>query len=101
MDGRQTQADRGWVPWQKRAADRGGSFRRGLIDHVILFSQSYLHNLVDSWLSWHSTDRLQSLVKKGSPAIRPVTPKRTPTVKLVYLPGVGGLQHKYEWREAA
>ena len=38
---------------------------------------------------------------KDTPDGRPVTPRPSPTAKVVALPRVGGLHHRYEWREAA
>jgi len=38
---------------------------------------------------------------KDSPNERPVTSRPSVTAKVVALPRVGGLHHRYEWREAA
>jgi hypothetical protein len=38
---------------------------------------------------------------KDAPEPRVVTPQPSPGAQVVGLPRVGGLQHRYEWRQAA
>ena len=38
---------------------------------------------------------------KDTPKGRAVTPRPSPTAKVVALPGMGGLHHRYQWRDAA
>ena len=40
-------------------------------------------------------------LNKDTPSLRAVTHRPSPTAKVVALPRVGGLHHRYEWREAA
>jgi len=46
-------------------------------------------------------DRCHLGLDKDTPNERPVTPRPSPAAKVVALPRVGGLHHRYEWREAA
>ena len=46
-------------------------------------------------------DRCHLGLDKDTPNLRPVTPRPSPTAKIVALPRVGGLHHRYEWRDAA
>ena len=46
-------------------------------------------------------DRCHLGLNKDTPNARAVTPRPSPTAKVVALPRVGGLHHRYEWREAA
>ncbi len=46
-------------------------------------------------------DRLHLGLGKDAPDRRPVTQRPSPTAKVVALPRVGGLHHRYEWRVAA
>jgi hypothetical protein len=48
---------------------------------------------------WINNDEAQ--LEKDTLDKRPVTRRASPTAKLVALPRVGGLHHRYEWREAA
>ena len=40
------------------------------------------------------------VIEKDTPNMRPVTPRPSHAAKVVALPRVGGLHHRYEWREA-
>jgi hypothetical protein len=89
-------------PWQNPVAERWiGSCRRELLDHVVVFGQRHLVRLVRSYLAYHHEDRTHLGLDKDTPDGRAVTPRPSTTAKVVALPRVGGLHHRYEWREAA
>ena len=52
-------------------------------------------------ISYYHEDRCHLGLDKDTPNSRPVTPRPSPTAKVVALPRVGGLHHRYEWRDAA
>ncbi len=89
-------------PWQNPVAERWiGSCRRELIEHVVVLDQRHLIRLVRSYLTYYHDDRVHLGLNKDTPNKRPVTPRPSPTASVVALPRVGGLHHRYEWREAA
>ena len=89
-------------PWQNGTAERWiGSFRREMIDHVVVLSARYLVRLARSYIAYHHEDRYHLGLDKDSPNERRVTPRPSPTATIVALPRAGGLHHRYEWREAA
>ena len=89
-------------PWQNGTAERWiGKCRRELVKHVIIFGERHLVRLVRSYISYYHEDRCHLGLGKDTPDRRPVTPRPLPTAKVVALPRVGGLHHRYEWREAA
>jgi hypothetical protein len=56
---------------------------------------------VRSYVTYYHEDRCHLGLEKDTPNKRPVTPRPSPGAKVVALPRVGGLHHRYEWREAA
>jgi transposase InsO family protein len=89
-------------PWQNPVAERWiGSCRRELLDHVVVLGERHLVSMVRSYIAYYQHDRTHLGLVKDTPAGRPVTSKPSPTAKIVALPRVGGLHHRYEWRVAA
>jgi len=85
-------------PWQNGVAERWiGSCRRELLDHVVVVSQRHLVRLIRCYVGYYHEDRCRVRLAKDTPHERPVTPRPSCTA----LPRVGGLHHRYEWREAA
>ena len=89
-------------PWQNGTAERWIlSCRRELLEHVVVFGERHLVRLVRSYISYYHEDRGHLGLDKDTPDSRPVTPRPTSTATVVALPRIGGLHHRYEWREAA
>ena len=89
-------------PWQNGTAERWiGSCRRELLDHVVVLGERHLVRLVRGYICYYHEDRCHLGLNKDTPNERSVTPRPSPTAKVVAMPRVGGLHHRYEWREAA
>ena len=89
-------------PWQNGTTERWiGTCRRELLDHVVVLGEQHLVRLVREYISYYHEDRCHLSLDKDTPNERAVTPRPSPTAKVVVLPRVGGLHHRYEWREAA
>ena len=89
-------------PWQNGLAERWvGSCRRELLEHVVVFGQCHLVRLLRSYIGYHHEDRCHLGLAKDTPHKRTVTPRPSGKAKVVALPRVGGLHHRYEWRETA
>ena len=89
-------------PWQNPVAERWiGSCRRELLEHVVVFNDRHLMRLVRTYLDYYHHDRCHLGLVKDSPTERFVRPKPSSTAKVVAFPRVGGLHHRYDWREAA
>jgi hypothetical protein len=89
-------------PWQNPYAERWilGA-RRELFDHVIIFGARHATGLAREYIAYHHKDRCHLGLNKDTPDNRPVMPKPSATAKVFALPRVGGLHHRYEWRDAA
>ena len=89
-------------PWQNPVAERWiGSCRREVLEHVVIFGRRHLVRLIRCYLSYYHEDRCHLGLSKDTPHERPVTSRPSCTAKVVALPRVGGLHHRYAWREAA
>ena len=89
-------------PWQNPVAERWiGSCRRQFLEHVVVLGERHLVRLLRSYLEYYHEDRPHLGLGKDAPDRRAVTPRPSPSAKIVALPRVGGLHHRYEWRVAA
>jgi putative transposase len=89
-------------PWQNGIAERWiGSCRRELLDHVIALNESHLRRLIRDYISYYHEDRIHDSLEKDSPATRIVSNKPDPTANLISFARIGGLHHRYDWRQAA
>ena len=77
------------------------SCRQELLEHVVIFAERHLVRLVRDYIRYYHEDRCHLGLNKDTPYQRRITPRPSPTAKVVALPRVGGLHHRYEWREAA
>ena len=76
-----------------------GTLRRELIDHVIVFSEAHLRRLLRRFVAeYYHRCRTHLSLDKDSPEPRPI---ELPEMgKVVELPLVGGLHHRYTRRAA-
>jgi len=89
-------------PWQNGVAERWiGSCRRELLDYVIPLHEEHLRRLIHDYVRYYHQDRTHDSLEKDAPHRRPVEPKSAANSTVVALPRLGGLHHRYAWREAA
>jgi putative transposase len=89
-------------PWQNPYVERFiGSIRRDCLDHVIVLNEMYLKQILTSYFEYYHNERTHSGLDKDTPLARPVQLKPVNCAKVIALPRVGGLHHRYEWRLAA
>jgi transposase InsO family protein len=89
-------------PWQNGVAERFvGTVRREILDHVIVLHERHLRQLIESFVTYYNVDRTHIGVGKDSPCGRPVEQRPGQRANVVSLPRVGGLHHRYAWRQAA
>ena len=86
-------------PWQNAYAERFiGSARRECLDHVIVFSAAGLQRLMKRYCGYYEQSRTHLSLNKDAPIPRPIAAPGDGRV--VAIPQVGGLHHRYE-RQAA
>ena len=88
-------------PWQNGTAERWiGSARRELLDHVIVFDEPHLRRLLRDYVGYYNADRVHTELR-DSPVGRQIGRRPSVNAAVIGLPRVGGLHHRYIWREAA
>ena len=75
-----------------------GSIRRERLDHVIVFNQASLPRALRFYADYHHRSRTHLSLGKDAPEPRPAQPPETGRV--VSVPQVGGLHHRYQRRAA-
>jgi len=89
-------------PWQNGVAERWiGSCRRELLDRVVILHKGHLRRLLREYVGYYSEDRCHLALEKDAPDMRPVQPRPSRRARVVSHRRVGGLHHRYAWREAA
>jgi putative transposase len=82
-------------PWQRAYVERViGTIRRECLDHVIVFNEASLQGYLKRFLAYYHESRTHLSLGKDSPTTRPV--QNTDGGRIVAVPQVGGLHHRYE-----
>jgi putative transposase len=86
-------------PWQNPFAERLiGSIRRECLNHVLILGEGHLRRILTRYIAYYHQARTHLALDKDAPDLRPIA---FPAAgKIVQLPEVGGLHHRYI-REAA
>jgi transposase InsO family protein len=88
-------------PWQNGTAERFvGTVRRELLDHVVVLNEDHLRRLLREYVDYYNSERVHTSIG-DAPVGRPVESRPSADARVVSLPRVGGLHHRYRWREAA
>ncbi len=88
-------------PSQNGIAERwAGTARRELLDHVIVMDEKHLQSLLHEYVDDYNADRVHTPLR-DSPMGRPTEHRPSSRAQVVGWPRVGGLHHRYKWREAA
>jgi putative transposase len=80
-------------PWQNAFAERLiGSIRRECLDHVVVLNQRHLTRLLKKYFLYYHRSRTHLALGKDAPEPRAVMERG----RIVAIPQVGGLHHRYE-----
>jgi putative transposase len=86
-------------PWQNAYAERLiGSIRRECLDHVIVFEEGSLRRILRSYFDYYQHSRTHLSLAKDALELRAI--QSSGAGRLIELPQVGGLHHRYERRAA-
>jgi putative transposase len=86
-------------PWQNGYAERFvGTLRRELLDHAIVLGEHHLLRLVREHARYYNQDRPHMSLSDDAPVTRAV--ERPEVGKVIALPRIGGLHHRYVRRAA-
>src|SRR5215469_16171483 len=82
-------------PWQNAYVERLiGSIRRECLDHVIVLNETGLRRILKSYFDYYERTRTHLSLDKDAPISRPA--QRPEIGRIVEIPQVGGLHHRYE-----
>ena len=84
-------------PWQNGFAERLiGSIRRECLNHVVILTPRHLRKILKNYFAYYHESRTHLALEKDSPEPRAIHTQG----KIIAIPQVGGLHHRYE-RQAA
>ena len=84
-------------PWQNGVAERWvGACRRDLLDHVIVVNERHLKRLMSGYIRYYHEDRTHLALDKGTPAGREAKQDSGVDCKIIAMPRLGGLHHRYD-----
>src|SRR4051812_42131314 len=82
-------------PWQRAYVERViGTIRRECLDHVIVFNERSLYRYLRDFIEYYHRTRTHLGLRKDTPEFRPV--QSTEAGRIISIPEVGGLHHRYE-----
>jgi putative transposase len=82
-------------PWQNAYVERLiRSIRRGCLDHVIVLNETGLRRILKSYFEYYERTRTHLSLGKDAPISRPI--QTADQGRIVEVPQVGGLHHRYE-----
>jgi len=86
-------------PWQNAYAERLiGSLRRECLDHVVVLGEMHLLRILASYFEYYNRARCHLALAGDAPVPRPA--QAAERGRILELPEVGGLHHRYERRAA-
>jgi putative transposase len=81
-------------PWQNPFVERMiGSIRRECLDHVIVVNENHLRKILKQYFRYYAESRTHLALAKDCPEPREIEPPEMG--KIVAIPHVGGLHHRY------
>ena len=88
-------------PWQNPICERViGTLRRECLNHCIILNERHLKRILKEFIDdYYNKHRTHLSLQRDCPVPKPIDPPDNG--KVVSLPILGGLHHRYEWREAA
>ena len=71
-----------------------GTIRRECLDHLIVFHERSLHRQFQAFVEYYHRSRVHLALDKDAPEPRPIQPPESG--RIVSIPVLGGLHHRYE-----
>ena len=86
-------------PWQNCYVERAiGSIRRECLNHMIVLSEQHLRRILKSYFRYYHESRTHLSLSKDAPESRVIQANKLE--RIVQIPQLGGLHHRYERRAA-
>jgi hypothetical protein len=71
-----------------------------MLNHVIVFNEQHLRRLLRDYVAYYNAECVHTRLR-DAPKRRPAEARPSSEAKVVGLPRIGGLHHRYIWQEAA
>ena len=68
---------------------------------MIVLNEKHLRRLIHKYVDYYNDDRCHYSLDKDAPTGRQVQRQHSSITTVKSVPRLGGLHHRYEWREAA
>ena len=82
-------------PWQNAYVESViGSIRRECQDRIVIFNERHLRRVLSSYVDYYQRTRTHLSLDKDCPDPCPIMPRKIG--KVVAIPKIGGLHHRYE-----
>ena len=86
-------------PWKRAFVERAiGTIRRECLDHLIVFNEASLYCHILAFVGYYHRTRTHLGLQKDAPESRAIQPPEVG--RIISMPEVGGLHHRYERRAA-
>jgi transposase InsO family protein len=86
-------------PWHRAYVERLiSTLRRECLDHLIVFHERSLHWHLRTFVDYYHRNRVHLALEKDTPEPRPI--QQQESGRIVSMPVLGGLHHRYERRAA-
>jgi transposase InsO family protein len=86
-------------PWQNCYVERMiGSIRREFLNHVVVFNDNHLRRLLKDYFRYYHESRTHLSLNKDAPECRAIQSNKSD--RIIEIPQLGGLHHRYERRAA-
>jgi putative transposase len=86
-------------PWQRAYIERLiGTIRRECLDHMIVLNERCLYRHLQIYVDYYHRSRTHLALEKDTPEPRPIQPPASG--RIIAIPEMGGLHHRYERRAA-
>ena len=84
-------------PWQNGVAERWvGNCRKDLLNYVIVLNERHLNRLMKEYVRYYHDDRTHLALEKGTPAGRTAAKGSGAGSRVIAMPRLGGLHHRYD-----
>ena len=77
------------------------SIRSDLLNHVIVFNEDHLRRLMREYVDYYNKDRCHLSLARDSPLGRKAQGNPARSAKVTSISKLGGLQPRFEWKQAA
>ncbi len=89
-------------PWQNAFVERLiGSVSKECLDHMLMLNETHVRRVLSCYFSYYHNDRTHYGLGKDTPLECRVQSEPARGGKVIEMLRVGGLHHRYEWKEAA